>query len=144
MEFNTYRAIIYGIAIGIYFIKLVQFLLLPNRLMVKLIEKLFDIVRIDKTTWTMNFYGIQMNYLASRRFRVSLIVQVTAIGWITIFLLVDGWIMQVQYLSQKDDCPQQKSDCFTIPNIYSNKRLICEPGQTLSNATSSNIICFVW
>lgn len=117
---------------------------MPYELQAELIEKTFGIVRCNKQEWIMNFYGVQINFLSSRRFRLSLIFQLAAIAWIIVLVLLDGWLLQVRQLSSHDTCPQQSSDCFSLTSIVSHVRINCEPGHKLTNLTSSKAMCFVW
>ncbi|CAF4826617.1 unnamed protein product, partial [Rotaria sp. Silwood2] len=55
-------------------------LLLPNRLLANFIAKQFAITRSDKQKFIMNLYGIKIDFLSSRRFRLSLIVQLAENG----------------------------------------------------------------
>ncbi|CAF2159207.1 unnamed protein product [Rotaria magnacalcarata] len=119
-------------------------LLLPNQLLANFIEKLFGIIRSDKQQLMMDFYGIEISFLASRRFRVSLIFQLVAIVWIVSLVLIDVCIFQVMQLSEGGFCPQQRSDCFSFRNLQSNERIDCEPGEKLMNLTSPKAVCFVW
>ncbi|CAF3500551.1 unnamed protein product [Rotaria socialis] len=119
-------------------------LLLPNRLLVNFIEKSFNIIQSDKQQLMMNFYGIEISFLASRRFRVSLIFQLVAIIWIVSLVLIDVCVFQVMQLSAGSFCPQQRSDCFNFNNIQSNERIDCEPGEKLMNLTTPKAVCFIW
>ncbi len=133
-----------GCSIALLIFEICVFTLLSNRLLSELIEKMFEIIRLDHQKLKMNFYGIQIDLTSSRRFRLSLTCQLSFITWIIILLFTDGCIMQVHYLSKKDLCPIQTSDCFTIGKLSTDERIVCQPGQVLSNLTSSNVVCFIW
>ncbi|CAF4356784.1 unnamed protein product, partial [Rotaria sordida] len=94
MEHETYQFILYGIAFGVFFVEIFIVLLLPNQLLANLIEKSFAIIRPDKQQFMVNFYGIEINFLSSRRFRLSLAFQLAAVIWIISLLLFDGCIFQ--------------------------------------------------
>jgi hypothetical protein len=58
--------------------------------------------------------------------------------------LLDGCIMQVQHLSSQDLCPLQAVDCFMIGQSLSHERIVCQPGEIISNSTTYHPICFIW
>lgn len=144
IEFDTYRWILLGIEFGLLFIEILILFLLPKRLLASLIANQFAIPRNDKQHFVMNFSGIEIDFLASRRFRISLILQFANIIWIIMLLFVYEWILQIQLLSESDICPQKTSDCFVFKNLISNQRFECEPRQPIMNSNSSNILCFAW
>jgi hypothetical protein len=117
---------------------------LSNRLLAELIEKLFEIPRLDKQTLIMNFCGIEVDFKSSRRFRLSLIGQLAVIAWLITLLLIDGCIMQLQHLSEKDYCPIETSQCFMMGQFSKHERIVCEPGEAISNSTKVHVMCFVW
>ncbi|CAF1390919.1 unnamed protein product [Adineta steineri] len=143
MEFEHYRAILFGGYGVLLLFEICFFISLPNRLLARLVEKLFGIIRLDHQRLIMNFFGINIDFLSSRRFRLSLIIQLAFIPWVTLILLVDGCIFQLQHLSGQDFCPLLDSDCFLMDKSLTYKKILCPPGEILSNSTSTNAICFV-
>lgn len=144
MTFETYRSIIFSFTYGLLFVEIAVALSLPNRLLANIIEYQFSITRSDKEKLIMNFYGIKISFLSSRRFRLSLIFQLVIILWIVGLVCFDGWILQLNQLPNGEACPSQPSDCFNFNSLASNERLYCEPGEILVNATSKKAICFSW
>ncbi|UJR19604.1 hypothetical protein I4U23_022738 [Adineta vaga] len=143
MEFHHYRAILFG-SYGVLLVFEICFLLaLSNRLLAELVERLFGIIRLDHQKLIMNFFGVHIDFLSSRRFRLSLIVQLAIIPWITVLLLVDGCVWQIQELSSQDVCPLSPSDCFLLEKSLAYTRIVCSPGEILSNSTSIDAVCFV-
>ncbi|CAF1509866.1 unnamed protein product [Adineta steineri] len=143
MKFEHYTGILFGGYGVLLLFEICFFMSLPNRLLAKLVEKLFGIIRLDHQRLIMNFFGINIDFLSSRRFRLSLIIQLAFIPWITLVLLVDGCIFQLQHLSGRDFCPVLDSDCFLMDKPLTYERILCPPGEILSNSTSTNAICFV-
>jgi hypothetical protein len=144
MDYYNYRTVMIGCSIGLFFLELCILISLSKRLLAELIERAFEITRLDHQTLMMNFFGIQINLESSRRFRLSLIFQLAGIASINLLLLMDGCIMQVHHLSGRDLCPPVLSDCFKVEIFPTHERIVCQPGQLLSNSTFSNVVCFVW
>jgi hypothetical protein len=143
MEFHYYRAIFFGSYCVLFLLEISFFALLSNRLLAELVEKLFEIIRLDHQRLLMNFFGINIDFLSSRRFRLSLIIQLAFIPWITLLLLIDGCILQVQNLSNQDFCPLSANDCFLVRKSGTYERIVCPPGEILSNSIAIDIVCFV-
>ncbi|CAF3210944.1 unnamed protein product [Rotaria sp. Silwood2] len=120
------------------------FIGISHQLFAELVEKLLDINRIDNQTFIMNFYGFQVNLLLSRRFRLSLSIQLGISTCIISLLILDGLLMNVQKLNDHDLCPTIDHDCFVIRKISLSQRIVCQSGLSISNLTSFNTICFVW
>jgi hypothetical protein len=144
MKFNHYQAIMYGGSILLLLLEICLIVLLSNRLLAELIERIFEIPRLDQQTSIMNFFGVQIDLKSSRRFRLSFIVQLAIIAWINLLLLLDGCVLQVQHLSGQDLCPSETSDCFTMGEFSSHERIACEPGGIISNSTATHALCFIW
>ena len=144
MEYETYRSVLFGNAFGLFFCVLLVVYLLPNRLLAELFEKQFDVVRSNKEQWIVNFYGVEINFLASWRFRLSLIWQFAGTTWTILLLLNNGWLFQARDLSEHEMCPIHAIDCFTYESMISNARIPCNPGEPLSSWNSSSFLCFVW
>jgi hypothetical protein len=144
MNFGTYRAMTSGFSFALLFLEICVFISISNRLSAELIGKLFGIIQSDDQTFMMNFYGVQIDFLSSRRFRLSLIFQLSLVAWIISLLFIEGWIMKVQHLSGEDLCPLLDSACFITQKFSSHEQIVCEPGQALSNNTSLNVVCYVW
>lgn len=144
MEFQHYRLMMAGCSIALFLFLMFILLLISKRLLAELAEKFLDIIRLDHRTLIMDFFGRQIDLKASRRFRLSIIIQLADMTSIIFLLLLDGCSMQVHYLSNKDTCPGQMTDCFTYGKSSTHERVICPPGQTVANTSSSNIVCFVW
>ncbi|CAF1436092.1 unnamed protein product [Adineta steineri] len=132
MEFEHYRVILFGGYGVLLLFEICFFMSLPNRLLARLVEKLFGIIRLDHQRLIMNFFGINIDFLSSRRFRLSLIIQLAFIPWITLVLLVDGCIFQLQHLSGQDFCPLLDSDCFLMDKSLTYKKILCPPDQFYS------------
>ena len=144
MEFWQYRLLLVGCSMAMLVFIICMLMLLRKRLLAEMIEKLFEIIRIDCRTLLMDFFGHHVNLRSSRRFRLSVMIQLAEITSIALILILDGCIMQVQYLSKKDTCPTQESDCFTFGKSSTHERIVCPSGESLANITSSNAVCFVW
>ena len=144
MEFYHYTAIILACPAILLFLGLCVFGFLPNRLLAELIERMFEIVRIDHQVLMMNFFGIKIDFVSSRRFRLSLVCQLSFTALVMLLLLISECIIQARHLSLEDLCPLQNSDCFALRNLWANERIFCQPGEILSNMTSSKAVCFVW
>jgi hypothetical protein len=144
MDFYNYQVIMFGCTVGLFFLELCILTSLSKRLLAELIERLFEITRLDHQTLMMNFFGIQINLESSRRFRLSLSFQLAVIASINLLLMMDGCILQAHHLSRRDLCPPGLSDCFKMEILSTHDRIVCQPGQLLSNFTSSNVVCFVW
>ena len=130
MEFYQYRAILFGSYGILLLLEICFFISLSNRLLAELVEKLFEIIRLDHQKLIMNFFGVNINFLASRRFCLSLIIQLAFIPWITLLLLIDGCVLQIQNLSIQDFCPLSASDCFQMDKslTYMLQRTLCIKG----------------
>ena len=146
LEYNTYRGMVFGGAAALLVLEAVFLFLLPLRILVEMCEKVFEITRSGSNAMMLNFFGVHIDFELSRRFRLSLIGQLVTIAWINVLLLLDGCGMQIQNLSGEDMCPKAGGDCFRIgvKGIPSHQRVPCEPGQVLSNGTSSHMVCFIW
>jgi len=144
MDYYDYQTVMSGCSAGLFLLELCILISLSKRLLAELIERAFEITRLDHQTLMMDFFGIQINLRSSRRFRLSLIFQLAGIASINLLLIIDGCIIQVHRLSGRDLCPPVLSDCFKMGIFGTNERVVCQPGQLLSNSTSSNAVCFVW
>ena len=144
MEYIAYTLILFGTALGLFALEIIIFLLLPNGLVVKLIEQQFGIKKSGKKESLMNFYGMEIDLLSARRFRWSLICQLAGTVLIILLLFIHGWLIRIENLTDRNTCPTQTSDCFVYRSILSNYPIHCEPGQPFSNWTSLKLICFVW
>ena len=144
MEFQHYRLMMVGCSIALFLFLIFVLLLVSKRLLAELAEKLLYIIRLDHRTLMMDFFGHQIDLKSSRRFRFSIIIQLAVMTSIIFLLVLDGCSMQVHYLSKTDPCPGQMTDCFTYGRSSTHERVVCPPGQTVANTSSSNIVCFVW
>ena len=145
LEFDAYRGIIFGGAAVILLIELICCLLIPKRLLVEMLEAVFRIKPLADDPYLINFFGVPIHFLTSRRFRYSLVVQLAIVGWINLLLFVDGCIMQVQHFSIEDSCPTVRSDCFQMGNPSVHQRVECQSGERFSNHSASKyIVCFSW
>ena len=144
LSFEAYRGVLFGVSGGIFLLELCVCVLMPHRWLAMLGEKLFGITRSDRDSLVVTFCHTQVDLASSRRFRLSLALQLTTVGWIIILLLIDGCVMQIQHLAQDDLCPAQTSACFVIGLSSTHERIFCSTGQIMSNVTSSNGVCFVW
>lgn len=145
LDFETYRGILFGGAAVVLIIEIICFLLLPDRLLVELLEKRFKINSSSDDRFLMNFSGVEIDFQSSRRFRYSLIVQLALVTWINLLIFLDGCLLQVQHYSLDDLCPKVKSDCFQLGNPSFHQRIECQSGERFSNVTgSTSVICFSW
>ena len=144
MEYERYGVFLFGGSFGLLLFVLLLTCLLPNRTLAGLFEKQFGIMQSNKEQLIVNFYGVEIKFLSSQRFRLSLVWQYAAIIWTVLVLFIDGCLFQVQTLSESEMCPKYAIDCFIYENIVSNTRITCNPGQSLSSWNSSDFLCFVW
>lgn len=144
MEFSDYRWMMVGCSVVLFVFLFSVLMVLPKRILAEMIEKFFDITRLDHRTFMMDFFGHHVDLLSSRRFRFSVIIQLADITCIAFLLLLDGCSMQVHYLTKKDMCPTGVYECFTFGKGSTHERMICSSGESLVNATSSKIVCFLW
>jgi hypothetical protein len=144
MELSNYRMLIFGGAAVLFVIEICVFVMLRNRLLAELLEKLFGITRLNPSGFLVNFSGIEIDFQSSQRFRISLICQLAVISWINILLFIDGCVMHAQHLYGNEKCPQEGSDCFILGSTSSHERISCQSDQMLFNSTAtSHILCFV-
>jgi hypothetical protein len=80
MEFRNYVAMLIGGAVALLIFELCVFISPSNRLLAELLEKLFEITRLDHQMLIMNFFCIQIDFISLRRFRLSLTDQIAGIA----------------------------------------------------------------
>lgn len=146
MELKEYLQLINGCSVVVLLLNICVLALLSSRLLSELFQKLLRIHPVKNLPSYVNFYGISINIKSSRRFRFSLIIQLSLKIWIIIVLFLDGCGMQTHFLSMKDLCSSsiENSDCFRFGKYEKGERVLCQSGKFVSNVTSSTVICFVW
>ena len=144
MEFWQYRLLVLGCSKVSFIFLIGVLMLLRKRLLAEMVERLFDITRMDCRTLMMDFFGHHVSLRSSRRFRLSVIVQLAGITSIVFTLLLNGCVLKIHYLSKNETCPMQASECFTFGKYSTHERIPCTVGASLANVNSSQVVCFVW
>ena len=144
MEYSFYVGLYFGCSIALLIIGICVIAFLPKHFRVEIIEKLFHIKCIDKTKLILSYFDLEISFLTSRRFRLSLNSQIILIIWIILLLLVDGCIVTVHFHSANDTCPTQVHDCFIGKKFSIHERIDCQSDEIISNITTDSILCFVW
>lgn len=144
MNFDHYRGLLFGIAGVVFLAEFVFFKCLPKFLLTEIIEKLFNIKRIDSHSYVFHFYGVEVDLRLSRRFRYSFIFLIATLIWINILIIIDGCVLQFQNISMNDPCPSAKGACFVMGKITSHSRVDCLPGEMFTNSSGEYLGCFIW